>query len=482
MSFSQFLNILRARKRVVLLTLAIVVSLITAISLVWPKSYMATSSVLVDIKGADPLTGAYAPGALLPGYMATQLDVLTSKTVAVRVVDKLRMAENPTIHQQWQEATEGKGDIRFWLAELLLKKLDVKPSRESSVIEIDFSSESAQFAALVANAFAEAYIETNLELRVEPAKQTNDWFEKQLKGLRTNLEVAQKALSKYQQDKGIVAVDERLDVENARLAELSSLVVGAQGMKVDSVSRERQMSEAGGRGDAVADIANNPLIQSLKAELARSEAKLSELGARLGRNHPQFREAQAEADGIRQKLDSEIKVAGSGIANTAQMQQKRENELRGALATQKSRVLELRKQRDEMSLLTREVENAQRAYDAALQRASQTRLESQSNQTNVVLLSRAIEPLDPAKPKVLLNIILSIVIGSMLGVGLAFVRELLDRRVRDADDLADLLQTRVLTTLPKFGERSRKHLFGILRRKRTAFQPIVSTKLGGKQA
>lgn len=477
MSFSQFLNILRARKWIVLLCLATVVGTATTLSLMWPKSYQATASVLVDVKGADPLTGAYAPGALLPGYMATQVDVLTSRTVAVKVVDKLHLADNATIRQQWREATKGRGDIRYWLADLLRKNLDVKPSRESSVIEINFSSENPQFAALIANTFADAYIETNLELRVEPAKQTNDWFEKQLKGLRSNLEQAQKTLSKYQQDKGIVAVDERLDVENARLAELSSLVVGAQGMKVESVSRQRQLAESGGR-DGVADIANNPLIQNLKAELARSEAKLSELSSRLGRNHPQYKEAQAEVDGIRQKLESEIKVASSGIANTAQMQQKRESELRSALAMQKSRVLELKKQRDEMSLLTREVENAQRAYDAALQRASQTRLESQANQTNVVLLTRAVEPTDPAKPKVLLNIVLSVFVGTMLGIGFAFLRELTDRRVREADDLADLLQTRVLTSLPKYGAKPRRRKGGLLRRKEP-FMPIVATKLGG---
>lgn len=480
MSFSQFLNILRARKQVVLLCLLTVVGVTTALSLIWPKSYSATASVLVDVKGADPLTGSYAPGAMLPGYMATQVDVLTSKTVAVKVVDKLHLLDNPIVKQQWQDDTQGKGDIRYWLADLLLKKLDVKPSRESSVIEINFSSESSQFAALIANTFAEAYIETNLDLRVEPAKQTNDFFEKQLKGLRANLETAQKSLSKYQQDKGIVAVDERLDVENARLAELSSLVVGAQGMKVDSASRERQIAQAGGRGDSVADIANNPLIQNLKAELARSEAKLSELSARLGRNHPQYREAQAEVDGIRQKLDAEIKVASSGIANTAQMQQRKESELRSALAAQKSRVLELKKQRDEMSLLTREVENAQRAYDAALQRASQTRLESQANQTNVILLTRAAEPVDPAKPKVLLNIILSVFVGGMLGLGFAFLREMMDRRIREADDLAEVLQTRVLSVLPKQSADKKAGRFSLFKPKKSMTHPIVSTQAGGR--
>ncbi|WP_137938319.1 chain length determinant protein EpsF [Chitinivorax sp. B] len=475
MTFGQFIMALRARYWVVLLCLAVTVSVVAVISLVMPKSYSSTAMVLVDTKANDPLTGMMTPALMMPGYMSTQLDVLTSRTVAVKVVDKLHLADNPEVREQFQSDTKGRGEIRYWLAELLLKKLDARPSRDSNVIEVSFANENPQFATLLANAFADAFIETSLDLKVAPARQTAAWFDQQLKGLRSNLENAQRQLSAYQQEKGIVAIDERLDVENAKLIELSSLVTSAQGLRVEGQSRQRQLGEVSRSGrESLPEVMTSPIVQNLKAELARAESRLADAAERLGKNHPQFKQAQTEVDSIRQKLDYEIRTASTSIVNTAQMQQKREGELKAALAAQKAKVLELKKLRDEMGVLTREVENAQRAFDTALQRASQTRMESEANQSNVVLLARAVEPIDPSRPRIALNIALSIFLGGVLGVLCAFLMELFDRRVRSADELATVLDTRVLATLPKYDSKNPTRRWR-WRRRKSATHPIVTT-------
>src|SRR5471032_2713619 len=134
MNFSQFLLILRARKRVILLTLVVTVLTTLVVSLIIPKTYKATSSVLLNYKGIDPLTGLPMPCQLLPGYMATQIDIITSKNVALRVVDALKLAQSPAVIAQFNDAANGKGTVRDWLADLLLKKLEIVPSRESSVV------------------------------------------------------------------------------------------------------------------------------------------------------------------------------------------------------------------------------------------------------------------------------------------------------------------------------------------------------------
>src|SRR5471032_271607 len=118
MNLSQLLLILRARKKIIITTLLVVVALTLGGSLVWPKSYKATASMLLNYKGVDPLTGLTMPGQLLPGYMATQIDIISSKKVALLVVDRLQMAKNPAVIEQFNEATEGKGTIRDWLADL----------------------------------------------------------------------------------------------------------------------------------------------------------------------------------------------------------------------------------------------------------------------------------------------------------------------------------------------------------------------------
>jgi uncharacterized protein involved in exopolysaccharide biosynthesis len=110
-----------------------------------------------------------------------------------------------------------------------------------------------------------------------------------------------------------------------------------------------------------------------------------------------------------------------------------------ALAEQKAKVLELKKKHDQIAILNREVENTQKAYDDVMQRAGQTRMESEMSQTDISILNPALPPQKPAKPKVLLNMILSIFLGGMLGVGAALLAELMDRRVRSAFDVSEML-------------------------------------------
>ena len=111
MNFTQFLLILNARKWIILGVLATTVALTAIVSLLLPKEYTATTSIIIDSKSKDPFTGQLFPSQMFPGYMATQVDVINSAHVAQRVVRALKLADNPGTREQFREATEGKGDI-----------------------------------------------------------------------------------------------------------------------------------------------------------------------------------------------------------------------------------------------------------------------------------------------------------------------------------------------------------------------------------
>lgn len=439
MTLQQFLLILRARYKVALLALLITVATTVAVSLLLPKQYTASAAVVVDVKSPDAVTGMMLQGMMAPGYMATQIDIINSDRVAKAVVKLLRMDQSATIQQQWQEDTEGKGQLIDWLANLLQKKLDVKPSRESNVISINYTGNDPDFAAAVANGFAKAYMDVNLELRLGPARQYASFFEEQTKAAREKLELAQKGLSDYQQKNGITSADERLDFETAKLNETSSQLTGVQGQTTDSQSKRGST-----RADTVAEVMQSPLINGLKSDIARLNAKLQESSINLGRNHPQTLRSEAELFTLRTQLDTETRKITSAIDTTYQVSKQREQQLQGALAVQKTRVLLLNKQRDELNVLRRDIESAQRAFELVSQRASQTNIESQTNQTNIAVLNPAAAPVEPSKPRVLLNILVSIFLGTLLGVGLALMLELANRRVRSVDDLAEGLDIPVL--------------------------------------
>src|SRR5437773_8317224 len=131
MSLGQFLSILRARWVVAALVMLLTVGTTLVVSLLLPKQYSATASVVVDMK-PDPIAGAlYSAGLPAPAYMATRVDVIESTRVAQRVVRNLKLTENPEVRKQWLEATEGRSDIELWRVGNAKRSMDVKPSRES---------------------------------------------------------------------------------------------------------------------------------------------------------------------------------------------------------------------------------------------------------------------------------------------------------------------------------------------------------------
>ena len=450
MTFGQFLSILRARKWVALLVFVLVVSTTVAVSLLLPKQYTGTASVVIDVK-PDPVSAMLNPTMAMPGFMATQVDILTSDRVALRVIRDLKLLDNPNIREQWRTDVDGKGTIEQWLVDLLQKKLDVKPSRESNVIQIAYKAPDPRFAAALANAFANAYIATTLELRVDPAKQFSTFFTAQSKDAREALEKAQSKVSAFQQQKGIIATDERLDVENARLNELSSQVVQIQAISSESGSRQTQAQ--GNQSDRIQEVLNNPLIAGLKADLTRNEARLQELNAKLGENHPQVVEAKANIAELRTRIDAEIKRVTGGVTINNTINKQREAQVKRSLDEQRTKVLKMKAVRDEGQVLVREVESAQRTFDTLMARLTQTGLEAQSTQSFANVLTTAQPPAEPSSPKVLLNSLLSVFLGVLLAVGFALLRELSDRRVRAPDDIVAALGLPVLGTLPKPGAK-----------------------------
>jgi succinoglycan biosynthesis transport protein ExoP len=445
MSVHQFLLILIARRKVILATLAVTVLLTLGFSLVQQKTYKATASVLLNYKGVDPLTGLTMPGQLLPGYMATQIDIISSKNVALRVVDALKLATSQAVLVQFNATTDGRGNVRDWLADLLLKKLEIVPARESSVVEISFKGADPQFVSAVANAFADEYQRVTVLLKAEPMKKASAYFNEQTKLLRDNVETAQARLSKYQQEKGIVSLDfNRVDVELARLNDLSQQLVAAQGQAIEANSRERMA-----HGSAVdsPDVANNTLIQNMRVGLAGAEAKFSEVAQRLARNHPQYLSAKAEVDKMRADLNAALGSVSRSVGNNAVVLRQREGELRNALAAQKVKVLELNRARDELGVLLKDMDSAQRAFDAASQRLSQTKIEASSEQSDISVLNPAVPPIEPSGPRVLLNTMVSVLLGAILGVGISLLIEMLNRPVRSSGDMKELLGVPVLGTV-----------------------------------
>src|SRR3990167_9047289 len=203
MKFSQFLSILRARWMILAGVLGVLISMALIAGFSLPKKYTATGSVLIDSRSPDPINGTMA--VTTGNYLATQMDIIRSERVGLKVVRSLRMAENADLRARWREATNGQGTFENWIVNLISDGLEVKPTRDSNVINVSYTGADPAFSSVLANSFINNYIDTSLELRVEPARQFGTMFQEQLKQSREKLDEAQRKLSAYQQEKGIVA-------------------------------------------------------------------------------------------------------------------------------------------------------------------------------------------------------------------------------------------------------------------------------------
>ena len=444
MSLQQFLLILRARRLALLGVWGTVVVTALVVSLLLPKQYTAEAVIAIDTVKLDPISNLPMSGQLIPGYLATQVDILTSHETALKVVDMLHLDQYAEAKEQFAEATGGKGSLRDWLADNLLKNLDVKPSRESNAITLSYTSPDPAFSSALANNFVEAYKQVIIDIRTSSAQQNNLFFRKQIDELQKKLEQAQGALSAYQQQEGIVATDERMDIETQRLAEISSQLVAAQTQSIDANSRSQNQQ------GVAPDVLNNPLIQQQKSMVAQLEGKFRQIAAKEGPNHPQYQQAQAELGAARAQLANLIKQYTAGLSSSAENAEQRMAQLQQAQAEQKRRVLQLKEQRARLDILQRGVDNAQRIYDLAMQKLAESAMESNSDATNVAVLKAAPEPTKHSKPKLLVNLILALFLGGLLGTGFALLLELQDRRIRSAADLEQLLKLPVLADLSHF--------------------------------
>lgn len=459
MRFDLLFGILRSRFWLVAAIMA--VTTLTAItgSLLMSKRYSAATTVFVDANTVDQVSGNAAyTRETIRNMLASQTELIQSNQVVARVIQDLKLDKDPQVQADWQKATQGKGDINDWLANVLLKSIKVTSSTDGTTIAIGAEWGSAEGAANIANGFASAYKAAALDLRTRPAQEYAQRFGEQAKEYKAKVEEAQHKLTKYQRESGIITSDERIDVENQRLQELSSQLVQVQ----SALSESRSRSAVAGRGGdlAIPEVVANELIQALTSELGRAEAKLGQVSAQYGANHPVRLQAQAEVQELRNRLATEVARVKSSIrtANTVNLQ--REKELAAAVDAQKAKVLALRSKRDQIAILQQDLASAQKAYELVERRLTETTVAMSAGYSNISVITPAVVPLLPSRPNLVLNTAVGIFMGLFIGLLAAFSLEAAQKPLRSADDLLQAAGIPVLAVLPPSQSTRAQRLIG----------------------
>lgn len=434
MNIATFLSGLRARYRTFLGILSVTVLAALLVSLLMPKTYVAQTSIMSDLKNEQSLNPGqqYFNDRERTSYLQTQVDILTSPKVARQVVRDLDLAKNPVLLAAYKDS-EARISFDDWMGELLLSGLKVDTSL-SNIIKLSYASGDPVQAARYANGFAQAYIGSVLELRVEPLKQASAWFVGQAQALRTDLEAAEARLTEFERQNGILAADERNDMATLHLVDLAG-----------QAARTRETAAANDYLEAT--MRDTRSVETLRNNLALANAKLLELSEVYGDRHPNVIRQRAEVAALSSQLQSEMKVATADAERSLRAARQRSISLQADVAAQSQRVGDLHQAHARLAILRNDFANAQRAYDQAMQRSVASAIDSRAVVANVSVLSEAMPPASAKSPKLGLNIVLALVIGTLLGLSAVYFLEASDRRLRLVDDFADYPMVPLLAVL-----------------------------------
>lgn len=468
------LHIAKRWKWLILGAIAVSIALGLIVTLLMTPLYTASATLeiqresyrIVQVEGVEP----EASGVDMEFYQ-TQYGLLRARTLAERVAEDLRLHDDVNFFDMFganDEAAVLRGDPAAAAApaarrqrlnragEILLENVGIAPVRLSRLVDVSFTSPDTALSARIANAWTRHFIELNLARRFEATSYARRFLEERLDQLRQRLEESERTLVAYASQQGIINIpsasaptDGRSSSANERplLAEdLSTLNRELNQATADRVAAQSRLRSSGG---ATAEALQNQGIaqmRSRRAELASEHARL------LTQFEPEYPPAVALANQIRE-LDSAItreeQRVSSTLQATYQSALQRESDLRSRVDRLRGDLLDLRGRTIQYNIYQREADTNRELYDGLLQRYKEIGVAGGVGVNNVSIVDAAQPPERPSSPRLILNLLIALLAGGMIGVGLALALEQIDDAISDPTDVEKALGLPLLGTVPK---------------------------------
>ncbi|NWF98490.1 MAG: polysaccharide biosynthesis tyrosine autokinase [Nitrospirae bacterium] len=413
--------------------------------------YKATTKVLIEKVEPANLTlpyPYYAPYE--PEFYETQYQLIKSTSVASKVVKALSLENTYEMYFKGEKITpqgnKTKADV---LADIISSGIVVTPVKNSKIVTISFMSKNPEFAAMVANSVAKAYIEEILDMRMSSSRYSIEWMSKKAEEEKAKLEKSEKALQEFMKANDIVTLQDRLAITPEKLSEFNTQLIRAEMKRKELEGLYSKVSGINIKdAETIPYIASDPTIQALRNQKLRAEQNIEELSKKYGSKHPAMLKAQEELKVIDQKREQEIKRVIASIKNEYELARNNENTLRRTLAGTKSEAISMNEKYIQYNTLAREVETNRQLYDALIKKLKEESVTQQVQTVNVWVVEKAEKPETPVKPRKLLNLLLGIIIGLFGGVGLAFFFEYLDNTVKTPEDVESRIGVPVIGAVP----------------------------------
>ncbi len=289
---------------------------------------------------------------------------------------------------------------------------------------------------------------------MERDTKASGWLQRQLSTLKAQLEASETALHEYAAQHSILFVEERKDITTEKLAQLEDELTRAEADRIRRQSMATLVEDAIRRGDLLPGSLNSKAYENYQAKLSDLRREHSQLLVTFAPAYPKVERVQRQIEEVQRALAAEKQRLLSSVREAYQLAQRRESLLRSAAMSQRQKVNRLSDDFIQYDILKRDAETNRDLYEGLLQRLKRAGVSAGLRASNVAVLDPAEIPQEPYRPKKLLNLMLALGAGLLLGVGLAFAQEHMNMIVRTPEEVERTTGLALLAVIP----RSRRKL------------------------
>ena len=470
-----YLHVLMRRKWIIAAFFIAVVSLVTISSFLMTPLYKATAVIQIDKENPNVL--AFKDVQVVSPdeqYYTTQYKILKSRSLAKRTIQDLGLDKNPLFNPEaagpgglissikdsiyglvpFIHRVTGKdpaADEPPQMTPLINKFLantDVTPEQKSQLVRVSYISENPGLSQQIANGIAQAYIDYNIDSRIDASNQAKQFLDRQLDTLKQKVQQSEEALTDYSSKNQMLYIDEAPGKESLidqKLAQIQSDLTAATSARLQTEALYRQLKQSGTDNTS---INSSPLIQELKSEYAKVEAEYFNELKIYKPDFPKMQRMQSQMAALKKRMDSEKKNMVKSIKSDYEAAQKKENFLNSEFAAEKDMALGYEKKNIQYQILKRDADANRDLYNSLLQRVKEVEVDATKTDTNIQVLDTPELPAAPFKPNKSQNILISILFGLTGGVGLAFFVEYFDNTLKDSFEIEKTLKLPTLGIIP----------------------------------
>jgi polysaccharide biosynthesis transport protein len=409
--------------------------------------YQASATVLIEPEVAKILNiqEVTSIGAPTQEYYRTQYELITSRPILQKVVETLNLKQRvPAIGAAADPAAA------------LLARITVEPKRNTRLVLVKVEHPDPALAAEIANAVARQYAKHNLDIKLKGAQDALAWLTEQMTALKDKVQESSVALQNYRVKVGILGMQEQRQITAAKIMDFNKAYLEAQAQRLSVEAKMTELSRVAsdkGGSQTIFTVADNTLIQKLKAEASDLEVQKSKLLKTYKEKHPEVLKLQAQMDQVAQRIDAEIKTMLRGVQTEYRVAKAREETLLGNVNRLRQEGQDISEKEIQYQTLQRDADSNQQLYEAVLKRLKETGVTGGLETNNVSVIEDASVPRMPVRPRRMINLVVAVLIGLFVGVGTAIVIEYFDTTIKTPDDVERYLGLPVIGIVPVFATK-----------------------------